>query len=110
MSELTPIAPVRSAGKLDIGQVIFADGVFSVDMIFTTSSSKISEDDMKSASLAVAQNVKTLMHQNGFWDHGRPEIKVTPLDDRSAHFLVAVRTKAGLPKPMKLILPDANAR
>lgn len=99
---MTEHSQPRSAGTLHIGQVHFSDGIFSADMTFVCAGPAIDEDDLKSATLAVTKNFKALLQRNGFWDYGKPELKVEQKDNRTLYILVACRTKAGLPKAMKL--------
>lgn len=98
---MSQIAP-RSAGSLTIGEVAYKDGVFSADMIYTANVSVIGEDQVKSATLAVARNFQTLLHRNGFWTHSTPEVRMTPLDKKTVHFLMACEAALGTPTPIRV--------
>jgi hypothetical protein len=83
--------PARSVGKLHIGSPEYDRGVFTVDMVFESSSGAIGEDEIKSATLTVKQKFFELLHQNGFWDHGPPEVVIHDTSENMVRMIIAAK-------------------
>lgn len=77
-----------SAGQLHIGTVIYEHGVFSVEMTFVVNGFAIGEDAMKSAAQAASRHFLTLLHENGYQDHGYPDVRVLKRELRSIMFRI----------------------
>lgn len=92
----TPTQPKRSVGRLQVGEPMHEDGVFSVDFLFTCTAKTIGEDEIKSASIQVAKEFGRMLKANGFWkrgqDFGKPDTIMRQLKPDVIHIICAVRT------------------
>lgn len=106
-----------NAGVLHIGTVIYEHGVFSAEMLFVVNGYAIGEDAIKSASQAASRHFFTLLHENGYQNHGYPEVRVMRRELRSILF----RIEASADKAQARVItiredsreepkPDANGR
>jgi hypothetical protein len=94
---MTPRLEPRSAGKLHIGNVTYTGDTFAVEMVFEARQYFSKEDEFKSAALAAAQHFMTLLYQNGYRDHGMPEVKTMPQGERSVMFYITCRASRKTP-------------
>lgn len=99
------IAP-RSAGQMQIGSVIYREGVFSVEMLFTAVAAFPGEAEMQSAARVAAQQFLQLLHVNGYHTHDAPEVVVIPKSIRSVLFYMAAKASKRKPVPIVLVDPD----
>ena len=98
--------PPRSAGSMTIGSVIYTNGVFSVEMLFTAVSSSPGEDEIKSAARVAAQQFFQLLHINGYATHSEPQVEIIPKTRRSVLFYMAAKATKKKPVPIVLVDPD----
>lgn len=95
-----------SAGQLHIGSVIYHNGVFSAEMLFTVNGFSIGEDAMKSSAQAAARHFFNLLHQNGFHAHGQPEVLIKKQELRSILFYIACKAKREMPRVITIRDPE----
>jgi hypothetical protein len=99
--------PSGSAGQLHIGAVIYEHGVFSAEMVFVVNGLSIGEDAAKSAAQAASRHFFTLLHQNGFQNHGYPEVRVVKRELRSIMFRIEAPADRALPRVITIRDPEA---
>lgn len=87
-----------SAGVLHIGTVIYEHGVFSAEMLFVVNGSIIGEDAIKSAAQAASRHFLTLLHENGYQDHGYPDVRVLRREVRSILFRIEAPADRATPR------------
>lgn len=103
-------AKPRSAGKLHIGSVIYKGGVVSVEMAYECESSFISEDHIKSATLAATRHFLTILAQNGFKDWEAPEVRVDESEGKFVKFYIGARASRKKPAPIVIQSLKSNGK
>ena len=96
----------RSAGQMQIGSVIYREGVFSVEMLFTAVSAVSRRGRNQSAARVAAQQFLQLLHGNGYATHYEPQVEIIPKSSRSVLFYMAAKASKRKPVPIVLVDPD----
>jgi hypothetical protein len=63
-------AAARSVGRLQVGEPVCKDGLFSCDFLYSATVAHIGEDEIKSVSIEVEKQFTTMLKKNGFWKPG----------------------------------------
>ena len=86
--------------------MIYEGGVFSAEMLFVVNGFSIGEDAATSAAHKATQHFYTLLHENGYQDHGFPEVRVLKRKLRSILFRIEAPAKRAMPKIISVRDPE----
>ena len=96
----------RSAGKLHVGNLSYAYGVFAAEMVFEARNFFSREDEFKSAALAATRHFVTLLSRNGFLSNGVPDVATLPMGNTCVAFRIACKAKRARAASILVVPPE----